>query len=204
MLLIFITGALALAAPRPAATDDWVLVDDTALMCAHAGRRGPCARFRQPGVEDAANIGPRIFRVVSRSGGEVEVQSQVGAAVRTCGITPYRITSLSLRVWVPASAVTGISTDDACYDADRLYPEPSAEAPVDAVGVLARGTRLLWPDGSLAGISRWDLTLTGDHAPYVEQGRTCATFSLGPDDGGAVADRAFDLCFDSAALSWSP
>ncbi len=203
-MLFLIASAVAMAAPRPAATDTWVLVDDTVLMCAHAGRQGPCARFRQPGVDDAANVGPRVFRLVSRSGGEVEIQSQVGASVSACGITPYRITSLSLRVWVPAAAVTELSAADACFDAARPYPEPSAAGPTDPVGVLARNTHLLWPDGSLAGITRWDLTLTGDHAPYAEGARSCATFSLGPDDGGAVTDRAFDLCFDSKALGGSP
>ncbi|RME20949.1 MAG: hypothetical protein D6798_19250 [Deltaproteobacteria bacterium] len=203
-MFIFIASAMALASPRPPATDTWALVDDTALMCAHPGRQGPCARFRQPGAVDAANRGPRVFRIVSRAGGEVEIQSQVGPTVSACGITPFRITSLSLRVWVPESAVRELSPADSCFDAARPYPEPGRSDPTDPVGRLARGTRVSWPDGTLAGITRWDLVLTEEHAPYVEAGRTCATFMLGPDDGGAVGDRAFDLCFDSAAFAWMP
>ncbi len=206
-MFFLLAATTALAAPlRPAATDAWVLVTEDALMCAHAGRQGPCARFLAPGVDPAQGEGPRVFRVVSRSGGEVQLQAQYDPNHEACGVLPARITPMGLRVFVPASAVTPIAADDSCVQPDAWKtpgPGPDPDVLRQRVATVSAGAHVTWPDGSLAGVLRRDLHLTDEHGPYAEAGGSCATFSLGADAGGPSDGRAFDLCFSSSDFRWA-
>lgn len=204
-MLLLLGSALAFAGPRPVATDSWVLVDDSALMCQSADGQGQCARFRAPGVDPQQGDGPRVFRVVSRDGDRVQLQAQLSRDRRDCGVLPTRITPLLLRVYVPASAVDELPADAACMDPAALS-EPSSgrdwDLVDDRVAVVQPGTRVLWPDGSQAGQLRSELWLWEEHGATLQGDRVCATFDLGPDDGGPVDLRAFDLCFDRSRVQW--
>lgn len=204
-MFLLLASSLALAGPRPAATDDWVLVDDSALLCAGPGGQGPCARFRAPGADVQDGDGPRVFRLVSRQGDQVQVQAQLSRDRRECGVLPTRITPLYLRLWVPASAVRDLAADDSCMDPSALEEPPAGrdwDLVDDRLAVVEAGTVVQWPDGRQAGQLRAELWLWEEHGPTLEGGRVCASFDLGPDDGGPAAGRAFDVCFDSAHVSW--
>lgn len=207
VITILLSSALALAGARPAATDQWVLVDDTAQLCARPDGQGQCARFRAPGADPVAGDGPRVFRVVSSSGDQFQLQAQLSRERRDCGVLPTRITPLLLRVYVPAGAVTELAPDDPCLDPQALA-EPAWGRDWDQVdqrlAVVAGGTPVLWLDGAQAGQLRAELWLWEEHGPTRQGDRVCATFDLGPDDGGPVTQRAFDLCFPASAVRWDP
>lgn len=202
-MLIALIASVAFAGQRPAATSEWVRVDDDALLCTHPGRAGDCVRFREPGAISARGDAPRVFRVVARRGDEVEIQAQHDVGRSLCGVLPSALAPLSLRLFAPAAAVETIG-EDPCVDPEsRLEPAPGRDPVLQAsrVATVAEGTWIRWTDGSIAGRARRDLWLQEDHGLYQEAGRWCVTYALGPDDGGAVAGRSLDLCFDPSGLT---
>lgn len=206
MILLLATTA-ALAQPRPAATDRWVLVDDTALLCSRPGGQGQCARFRAPGAAPVDGEGPRVFRLVEDQDGAVLVQAQLSRVHRECGVLPTRITPLLLRVYAPPAAVTEVAPDAGCLvDESALPPAEGRDWGLveDRLAVVDADVAVTWLDGAEAGALRRELWLWEEHAPVAQGGRVCATFDLGPDDGGPVDRRAFDLCFPASAVHWDP
>ncbi len=199
-LLSLVLGTALAAPPRVNASDEWVRVPDDALLCTHPGRQGQCVRFRQPGSRPVEGKGPRVFRLVAARAAEVELQAQFGPEYETCGVLPTRITPLTLRLFAPSGAPTAISPDEACVDdeaGDRPGPGRDPMARASATASVADGAWALWPDGSLAGQLRQELWLQEEHGLYADGDRWCASFDIGPDDGGAVSDRALDICFRS-------
>lgn len=197
-MLLVLLSTVALAGGRPPASDTWVLVPDDVRLCTHPGGQGQCARFLQPGAAPAQGQGPRVMRVVAAQGDEIEVQAQFAPNYKACGVMPARITSLRLRLYVPASALQVQSPLDACYDPDAAKqpgPGRDPERRAARVATVAAGAWVTWPDGTLAGQAERELWLQEEHGLYQEGGRWCATFDLGPDDGGPVTGRALDVCF---------
>lgn len=197
-LLPLVLGTALAAPPRVNASEDWARIPDDSLLCTHPGRKGQCVRFRQPGSQPVEGKGPRVFRIVQQHGAEVELQAQFGPEYQLCGVLPARLTPLTLRLFATAGAPTLIAADEACVDGQAgdqpgAGRDPAAHA--SRVATVTSGAWARWPDGGLAGQLRQDLWLQEEHGLYPDQGRWCATFDIGPDDGGAVSDRALDVCF---------
>jgi len=183
---------------RPLASHTWVTVDDDTLMCADPQGHGTCVRFRTPGVQPASGAGPRVFRLVGRTGDMVQVQAQFDPDRIDCGVMPAAITPLTVRFFVSAAAVHTLAPDAACVDPfAHLEPGPGPDPDLMAsrVAVVHDGARVSWPEGGLAGVVRGELSLSEDAGLFQDSGRVCASFSIGPDDGGPASDRSFDVCF---------
>ena len=207
VLAAIVLAGPARAADRPYASNTWVQVQDDALLCSRPDGQGQCARFRLPGVEVASGQGPRVFRVVARHGAEVELQAQYSPEHESCGILPARITPLLLRVFVSESAVTEIDEAAPCVlpgAGDMPGPGVDPALLAQRVALVRAGARVTWLDGSLAAVPRDEVWLLEAHGPTLEGRRVCATFDLGPDDGGAADHRAFDLCVARGDLRWDP
>ncbi|MCK6502550.1 hypothetical protein L6R53_04005 [Myxococcota bacterium] len=208
-LALMLATAAANAGPaaplsRPPPTDTWVRVPDDALLCSHLGGQGQCARFLQPGASPPTGAGPRLARVVAEHGDQVELQLQYAPELAGCGVLAARVSALRLRVFVDADLLVPVDPDAACVDPDAATdPGPGRDPDLRAarVATVPRETWVFWPDGALAGRTQRELWLQEDHGLYQEGGRWCATFDLGPDDGGAVTGRALDVCFRSRDIS---
>lgn len=203
LLHSLILGSVLAAPARPVASDEWVRVSDVARLCSHPGQQGQCVRFRQPGSQPVEGAGPRVFRVVASAGSEVEVQAQFSPDHATCGVLPARITPLTLRLFVASGSVSPIDAGEACVDPTAgSEPGPGRDPALKAsrVAAVAAGAWARWPDGGLAGRVRQELWLQEEHGLFQDGGAWCATFDIGPDDGGAVSDRALDVCFQAKDL----
>jgi hypothetical protein len=192
------------ALSRPPPTDTWVQIPAQALLCTHPGGQGQCARFLQPGASPSEGTGARLARVVAWHAGQVEVQLQYAPELADCGVLAARITALRLRVFVDAASVVAVDPQAACVDPQAaLEPGPGRDPELRAarVATVPAEAWVFWPDGALAGRTQRELWLQEDHGLYQEGGRWCATFDLGPDDGGAVTGRALDACFRNRDIS---
>lgn len=196
--------AVATAAARPAATDRWLWVNDAATLCTHPGGQGQCVHFRAPGSQPVTGAGPRVFRLVAERGAEVEIQAQFDPNHAACGTLPSRITPLHLRLFVDARAVAPIARDASCLDplaGQEPGPGRDPQRFADRVATVRAGAGVYWPDGSLAGQVRQELWLQDEHGLHVQGGLSCASFDIGPDDGGPSADRVLDVCFRPGDLT---
>lgn len=198
------SASLAAQPARPPPSDTWVQVADDAALCSHPGGQGQCVRFLQPGATPEAGQGARLARVVAWHGDQVELQLQYAPELAGCGVLAAKVTTLRLRLFVDADQVQAVDPSAACVDPDAaLEPGPGRDPSLRAsrVATVPREAWVLWPDGALAGRTQRELWLQDEHGLYQEGGRWCATFDLGPDDGGAVTGRSLDVCFQNRDIS---
>ena len=68
----------------------------------------------------------------------------------------------------------------------------------DAV-IIPNGTRMLWPDGTPAGVTSIDIRRTPDRFETVGE-LMCETLTVGADDWGPAEERELRICADPATL----